>query len=380
MAYAYFNPYAPFTGIPGRAAVGNKARQSSQSGQSGQSGAAASENARDTQSASDRASRQAGGVEATPRKLIQGRPAAQKVQNVAAAAQTGLQSGKVSLPLGTVLDDFKNTMSALGTEPEKRKHIEQYLGVVALEAGKNKPSLPLIKHALRSASETLDESITQSLGQPSSVVREWIDAVLLQDVDFKSLQAGPSLLKTELKDAGAPVLSDDNTALDPQLKQSISQQIAASKTKAASGDFGGAIGALTQGISDLNAAEAQTSPSLQTHVLAGALLQQRGLIQLKSGGSQPAIQDFSAAAERFALAGQPEKQAKSLLAAATASRKNAPAESSLAFYKQAADVARKSGQDELFKQSLNGLAQTYAQLNQPDAAQKVLQLIDRLGA
>ena len=53
------------------------------------------------------------------------------------------------------------------------------------QSNKEKPNVQLIKSNLKAASQVLDEYIATSLNKPSKVVENWVDALFLQQIDFK---------------------------------------------------------------------------------------------------------------------------------------------------------------------------------------------------
>jgi tetratricopeptide (TPR) repeat protein len=90
------------------------------------------------------------------------------------------------IPLNAVLGDFHKTMTSLGADDATRAEVGVYLRAISLQGGKPEPDVPFIRHTLRTAANTLDQYIGNALGQPSKVVREWVDALLLQNIDFHS--------------------------------------------------------------------------------------------------------------------------------------------------------------------------------------------------
>ncbi len=96
------------------------------------------------------------------------------------------EKGPGNISIQAVLSDFQNTMDALGVTQPVREEVAPYLQVVAHQAQKPQPSSGLIKQNLRIAAETMDQYITQTLGKPSNVVREWVDALLLQPINYHS--------------------------------------------------------------------------------------------------------------------------------------------------------------------------------------------------
>jgi Flp pilus assembly protein TadD len=97
------------------------------------------------------------------------------------------EQGRVQkIQLNTILKDFKNTMNAIGTTEEVKQEVETYLKTISIQSQKPSPSVPYIKQSLKTAADSLDQYIGQSLGQPSRVVRDWVDALLLQDIQYKT--------------------------------------------------------------------------------------------------------------------------------------------------------------------------------------------------
>jgi len=88
--------------------------------------------------------------------------------------------------ISQIVVDFKNTLKAIGASKEVNGEVETYLGLVELQSSKDNPSQKLIKSNLSNAAVILDGYITETLNKPSNVVKSWIDALLLQKIDYKS--------------------------------------------------------------------------------------------------------------------------------------------------------------------------------------------------
>jgi hypothetical protein len=158
----------------------------------------------------------------TEQPIIQSKPALSASEAPPASpettrisAQTNPQ-GKEKLSLGSVVQDIRRTMAALGTDDETQQAVEQYLNVTLLESQKETPSTGLMKGLLKSASDRLDGSISKTLEQPSRVVREWMDAVLLQDVNFKQIEASNTASRSSLNQASALMESAQNALSNGQ--------------------------------------------------------------------------------------------------------------------------------------------------------------------
>lgn len=119
----------------------------------------------------------------------------------------------------SVVGDFQNTLSAIGVPDSLKTEIDTYLQAVSYQEGKAKPNATLVRHALKTAANSLDEFIADNLGHPSRVVRDWVDALLLQPLDFSAKAentaqdsasvATPSAFKAALQ-AGKQALDAQN--------------------------------------------------------------------------------------------------------------------------------------------------------------------------
>ena len=85
-----------------------------------------------------------------------------------------------------VLSDFRNTANAIGAPEDIKKEVASYLSLIENQAQKESPSPQIIQSNLKNASQILDEYITKTLKKPSKVVENWVDALFLQQIDYKS--------------------------------------------------------------------------------------------------------------------------------------------------------------------------------------------------
>ncbi|MDH4378911.1 MAG: hypothetical protein QE263_03280 [Vampirovibrionales bacterium] len=83
-----------------------------------------------------------------------------------------------------ILKDVTSTMDALGVDDPTRQAVKLYLGAIAHQATEANPSRSLIREALKSVGTVMDRFITTTLKQPSRVVRDWVEALLLQPVQY----------------------------------------------------------------------------------------------------------------------------------------------------------------------------------------------------
>ena len=82
-----------------------------------------------------------------------------------------------------VLTDFRNTANAIGAPDEIKAEVSSYLSLIENQAQKDAPNPQIIQSNLKSASQILDEYITNTLKKPSKVVENWVDALFLQQID-----------------------------------------------------------------------------------------------------------------------------------------------------------------------------------------------------
>lgn len=87
-----------------------------------------------------------------------------------------------------VLKDFKNTTNAIGAPDEIKAEVASYLSLIENQSQKDNPNPQIIQSNLKSASQILDEYITNTLKKPSKVVENWVDALFLQQIDYKTEQ------------------------------------------------------------------------------------------------------------------------------------------------------------------------------------------------
>lgn len=90
-----------------------------------------------------------------------------------------------NINIAQILKDFKNTAVAIGTPSDLNEEVEGYLSLIETQVKKENPNVKLIKSNLMNASSILDNYISQTLNKESKVVENWVDALFLQQVDFK---------------------------------------------------------------------------------------------------------------------------------------------------------------------------------------------------
>lgn len=90
-----------------------------------------------------------------------------------------------TINIAQILKDFRNTALAIGTPAELQEEVDGYLSLINAQVQKENPNVKLIKSNLKNASTILDNYITETLQKESKVVENWVDAIFLQQIDFK---------------------------------------------------------------------------------------------------------------------------------------------------------------------------------------------------
>ncbi len=149
---------------------------------------------------------------------------------------------KRKIGIDQVLTDFRNTTNAIGAPDEVKSEVSSYLSLIENQSNKDNPNQQIIQSNLKNASQILDEYITDTLKKPSKVVENWVDALFLQQIDYKSSKSNNQTDKTVPKmesvvqtntQASEPAVQNDaqsqsstNTIYvpdDPQLKRMFIQ-------------------------------------------------------------------------------------------------------------------------------------------------------------
>lgn len=92
---------------------------------------------------------------------------------------------KSKVNIAQIITDFKNTAQAIGTPDYIVEEVDQYLAMAQTQSLKSEPNKKLIQANLKNASTILDDFISKTLNKNSKVVENWIDALFLQQVDYK---------------------------------------------------------------------------------------------------------------------------------------------------------------------------------------------------
>ncbi len=90
-----------------------------------------------------------------------------------------------NINIAQILKDFKNTQAAIGTPDNLKEEVAGYIDLIEKQVKKDNPNIKLVKSNLKNAASILDNYISQTLNKESKVVENWVDAIFLQQVDFK---------------------------------------------------------------------------------------------------------------------------------------------------------------------------------------------------
>lgn len=139
--------------------------------------------------------------------------------------QATIDYSKSQVNIAQIITDFKNTSIAIGTPDDISERVNQYLLFAEMQSNEAVPDKEFIKNSLRSASKILDNYITQTLNKDSKVVENWVEALFLQHVNYKSdpTSINPDFL-VKLPDKSQNVQSEqvvniDNTKMSDKTSQ-----------------------------------------------------------------------------------------------------------------------------------------------------------------
>jgi tetratricopeptide (TPR) repeat protein len=290
----------------------------------------------------------------------------------------GLQSVQYNqfqkIPLDAVLNDFQNTMTALGADEKTQSEVTAYLKVVSLQGAKEQPEVPFIKHTLRTAAGTLDQFISNALGQPSKVVKEWVDALLMQNIEYHSDKPLEEILPNSATNAAkgnATATTTDNSSTaasdtmtapqKAQLKSLIETAMAAQKT----GNGPDADAKLQTALDQLQNAD---HPEWE-----GKIWRLRGRFADQSGDWQKAVSAYDTASQKFADAQLPGKQSDTLHAMASILEDHGQLENAKGYYQQVVGLDSTQGDIAGQVRGLNDLGRVELRLGQADDAIQTLE-------
>ena len=125
---------------------------------------------------------------------------------------------KKQINITHVLSDFRNTANAIGTPDDIKSEVESYLNLVKSQSLKENPNAQIIQSNLRNASQILDEYITKTLQKPSKVVENWVDALFLQQIDYKTPTEDTKPDESPIQTAAAENIPQEEPAAPEQSK------------------------------------------------------------------------------------------------------------------------------------------------------------------
>ena len=102
--------------------------------------------------------------------------------------KVAIDYSRKKIGIDQIISDFKNTTNAIGAPDDIKQEVSSYLNLIQSQAQKASPNQQIIQSNLKNASQILDEYITKTLKKPSKVVENWVDALFLQQIDYKSEQ------------------------------------------------------------------------------------------------------------------------------------------------------------------------------------------------
>ncbi len=263
------------------------------------------------------------------------------------------------IPLNAVIHDFKNTMSALGADESTQAEVAAYLNVVRLQAAKDQPEVGFIKQTLRTAANSLDQYIGKALGQPSKVVKEWVDALLMQDIDYKAdiapeeIHDPPNTAEEHAQDKPKPPVAEEATAHDEAnaLKTSTKSQlrslIETAKAQQQQKSYDQADRSLEQALQLL---QDKNKPEWE-----GKIWGLRGRILDQSGQWEKAVNAFDQAAHQFAQANLPQKQSQALQAMASILEDHGELQKAKGYYQQVVALDERANEPATLVRSLSDL-------------------------
>lgn len=119
------------------------------------------------------------------KKNIQQQLIESKACHEAAVASRDANLRNATVNIAQILKDFKNTAKAIGASPELTEEVNVYLSLVEKQVKKPNPDIKLVRSNLKNASSLLDNYISETLQRQSKVVENWIDALFLQQINYK---------------------------------------------------------------------------------------------------------------------------------------------------------------------------------------------------
>ncbi|MEW5822081.1 MAG: tetratricopeptide repeat protein [Cyanobacteriota bacterium] len=103
-----------------------------------------------------------------------------------------LTSDNPDINISDIIQDFKATMTQLGIPKNLGKQIMADLKNIHIESSLDNPSISKIQNSLYSAAKKVDIYVTEAIGQDSNFVKQWIDAILIQKINYNAYDPLPA--------------------------------------------------------------------------------------------------------------------------------------------------------------------------------------------
>ena len=150
-------------------------------------------------------------------------------QQTEEALPTKTLSGRSTvINIAQILKDFRNTAAAIGTPEDLNEEVNGYLSLIETQVKKDNPNTKLVKSNLKNASTILDGYISQTLNKESKVVENWVDALFLQQVDFKynENEINPQfLVKFPESSSNQTEKQEDKSIVNNSVSEPVEQEI-----------------------------------------------------------------------------------------------------------------------------------------------------------
>lgn len=119
------------------------------------------------------------------KKSIQQQLIDSKASQQRAIASRDANFKNATINIAQIIKDFRSTAKAIGASPELTEEADGYLSLIEKQVQKEVPDVKLIRSNFKNAATLLDSYITETLQRPSKVVENWIDAIFLQQINYK---------------------------------------------------------------------------------------------------------------------------------------------------------------------------------------------------
>ena len=130
------------------------------------------------------------------------------------STQTSTKLISPKINIAQVIGDFKNTAHAIGTPEDIFEEVDMYLAIVEKQTKKDNANVKTVQSNLRNAAGLLDKYISDTLNKDSKVVENWVEAIFLQQVDYK--------YNTEdINEAFLVQMPDDNKKKSEEASQAV---------------------------------------------------------------------------------------------------------------------------------------------------------------